>query len=614
MLPVSAAYITDMAKLQRNRSYMRVLLQIFNLIAESGVQTSVSSKTAFSALNFVGDNHTDPVNYATLEQNRFVLDGTQQPVPNGAPYQYAGFVSDTISDANGGWASPPTIILEFSQDYGFSGLTFTFDEFMGEYVSSMRVTFLNLAGKQVYQGVVYPNSPQWVFSTKINGASKIILECLTSSVPERRARIMGLRLGVERMFDNTRISSSEMVHDVDPMARRLPTETFTVSILDYQQEYDPDNPNSFWEYVDAMTPMSLRYGYQLDSGQIEWLPPIRHHLDGKPSVSDWKVSFSATRQLGALTGTYRKGTFATKTLAQLAEEVLTDALGTPLPGETLWELDEVLSTITTSAPLPVLTHQECLQLIANAGMCALYTNSSGVVCLTSGWKPETSAVGPMDFNTVLSRPVVDKVPPLYAEDVLMYQYEVEPESSELLSMSVVVDGTTTLQLNFSTAQNVQISVTGATVTRQTIYAASADITLSGNGTANISVTGNAVQTSTSSAPLVVAPSITGETETVENQLVTTAEHRESLAQYRAEYLSLRSAYTVEYRGEPAYETGDYLLLQTNFTSGAMALLLRNSISFNGALSGEAILKRVTNLTSKYYAGNELYTGDTIGVI
>ena len=614
MLPVSAAYITDMAKLQRNRSYMRVLLQIFNLIAESGVQTSVSSQTAFSALNFVGDNHTDPVNYATLEQNRFVLDGTQQPVPNGAPYQYAGFVSDTISDANGGWASPPTIILEFSQDYGFSGLTFTFDEFMGEYVSSMRVTFLNLAGKQVYQGVVYPNSPQWVFSTKINGASKIILECLTSSVPERRARIMGLRLGVERMFDNTRISSSEMVHDVDPMARRLPTETFTVSILDYQQEYDPDNPNSFWEYVDAMTPMSLRYGYQLDSGQIEWLPPIKHHLDGKPSVSDWKVSFSATRQLGALTGTYRKGVFATKTLAQLAEEVLTDALGTPLPGETLWELDEVLSTITTSAPLPVLTHQECLQLIANAGMCALYTNSSGVICLTSGWKPETSAVGPMDFNTVLSRPVVDKVPPLYAEDVLMYQYEVEPESSELLSMSVVVDGTTTLQLNFSTAQNVQISVTGAAVTSQTIYAASADITLSGNGTANISVTGNAVQTSTSSAPLVVAPSITGETETVENQLVTTAEHRETLAQYRAEYLSLRSAYTVEYRGEPAYETGDYLLLETNFTTGAMALLLRNSISFNGALGGEAILKRVTNLTSKYYAGNELYTGDTIGVI
>lgn len=613
MLPVSTAYVADMAQLQRNRSFMMILLQIFNLQAEEDVVVSDNGAAVFASDAYVGDNHTDPVNYATLEPGRFVLDGTQQPLPDTAPYEYAGFVSDTLSDASGVWATPPVLTLQFTEDFGFSGLTFVFDSFLGEWVSSMQIAFYTLAGALVWQGTVAPNAASWVFNTKISGAAKIVITCLKSSKPYRRARIMSIRLGVEQSFDNTRIADSEMVHDVDPMARRLPTETFSLDILDYKQEYNPDNPNSFWEYIDAMTPMSVRYGYMLNSGTIEWLKPIWFHLDGAPAVSDWTVTFSATRQLGALTGTYRKGTFATKTLAQLAEDVLTDALGTPLPGETLWQLDEILSTISTNAPLPVLTHQECLQLIANAGMCALYTNADGVICLTSGWEPEGSAAGSMDYNTQLGRPVLEKTPPLYAEDVLLYQYQPDTTATELLNMSVAVNGTSNLQLDFSTAQNVQITVDGATVDSQIIYAAGADLVLSGTGTATITITGNPVRQSTSSAPLVVAPSITGETEVVENQLVTNEEHREALAKYRAEYMALRSAYTTDYRGDPAYECGDYLLLQTNFTVGSMALLLKNTITYNGALRGEAVLKRVTSLTQKYYTG-EIYAGDTIGVM
>ena len=614
MLPVSAAYRTDMAKLQRNRSYMRVLLQIFNLAAEAEAEASSNGEMDFSSLSFVGGEHTAPVNYATLEPRRFVLDGSQTPVPDEAPYPYGGFISEAMSDSSGAWASPPTVTLEFSEDYGFSGLTFTFDPFLGEYPASMRVTFSRVDGGLVYQGVVYPNAPVWEFKTKIGGAGKIVLEFLTSSRPQRRARLADLRLGVERQFDNARISTSRMVQDVVPLAGLDPTETFTVSILDYQQEYDPDNPNSFWEYIDAMTPMSLQYGYQLDSGEIEWLPDIRHHLDGKPTVEDWTIQFSANRQLGVLTGQYRKGAFATKTLMELAVDVLTDALGTPLPGETLWELDPILSTISTNAPLPNDTHQNCLQMIANAGMCSLYTRSDGVICMKTGWLPEGSAVGSMDFNTQFSRPSLEKIPPLYAVDVLMYQYETEATASELLNMSVVVDGTMPLQLNFSSmAKNVQISVEGATVESQSIYAQGADIVLSGNGAATISVTGNPVRESTSSAPYVVNPTISGETETVENKLVTSEAHRKALAAYRAEYLSLRSAYTMEYRGNPEYEVGDHFLIQTSFAYGAMALMLRNSIEFNGALRGEAILKRLTTLTSSYYTG-EIYAGDQIGVM
>jgi hypothetical protein len=48
-------------------------------------------------------------------------------------------------------------------------------------------------------------------------------------------------------------------------------------------------------------------------------------------------------------------------------------------GTVKWVIDESLKDITTTAPLPVDTLANCLQLIANAGMCVLYQDRNGTL-------------------------------------------------------------------------------------------------------------------------------------------------------------------------------------------------------------------------------------------
>ena len=59
----------------------------------------------------------------------------------------------------------------------------------------------------------------------------------------------------------------------------------------------------------------------------------------------------------------------------LAIDVLHDA------GVTSYSIPTYLQNIITYAPLPIATHRECLQLIANAGRCVLYTGVDGEIVM-----------------------------------------------------------------------------------------------------------------------------------------------------------------------------------------------------------------------------------------
>ena len=75
------------------------------------------------------------------------------------------------------------------------------------------------------------------------------------------------------------------------------------TIFDYEKEYDPDNPASIWEYIDIQSPISIRHGYKLDDGRIEWLSPDKYLLDGRPEIGENRATFKATKLTGYMTDT-----------------------------------------------------------------------------------------------------------------------------------------------------------------------------------------------------------------------------------------------------------------------------------------------------------------------
>jgi hypothetical protein len=186
--------------------------------------------------------------------------------------------------------------------------------------------------------------------------------------------------GVQKKFGNDDIVSIKESHDVDPLSRRLPQEIMQFVLLDYEHNYDPDNPKGIYAYLDKKSPISLRYGYMLPTGKVEWLKADKYVLNSKPKAAKNQATFTGTGLVGSLTGTFYKSKLGSKNFYDMAEEVLLDAdLTLTAQGTHPWVIDPTLKQMFTTAALPIDSHMNCLQLIAHACRCRLFTDDDNII-------------------------------------------------------------------------------------------------------------------------------------------------------------------------------------------------------------------------------------------
>lgn len=593
MKNTSATYKEQFDRQERNRSYVRVVFQQIDVGAAQDGMSEDNGHLPYSEWATPDADYEHTSTYATFEPDRWRLDGTQKLLPDAPPYEPEGYVGDEISGADGAFTVNPLITREFSQKHSIIGLTITFDAVLGDAIEHFIVRFYN-DNAQVDMVEIEGNAAsRIVIERTVPVLDKYTVECIKTRNPFRRARIQRVLHGVEKIFDNDRIEFTEQVSDVDPISRRLPTETMQFTIFDYEKEYDPDNPESVWEYIDIQSPISIRHGYKLDDGRIEWLAPDRYLLDGRPEIGENRATFKATKLTGYMTDTYFKGKTGLQSLYSLAEAVLLDADLPLTPSlENAWWIDPGLNNIYTRAALPIDTHKNCLQMIAHAGRCRLYTDGNGVIRLEKMELPSNPASATINYDIAMAVPVITKIEPLYSINVLKYTDSVDATATELHKSTFSVTGTTEFYAEFSPAEELNVAITGGTLSNVKKYTRAVTATITATGNVTITITGKQINTSASGAPLVVSTDNRGETEIVENPLVTENEVKTALEQHIAAYLALRNAYSFPYRGRPDLETGDLIDLQSQFTPSFPAILLRHVISFNGGLRGEGIFKRV----------------------
>ena len=315
--------------------------------------------------------------YVSLELNRWALDGKSLLVPTGEDVQ-DGFISSLMSDAEGNFTTPPVITREFSLKHIFPGLTLTFDTRQQEWPLEVTADFY-LNGAVVDTQTVSITSVQTTISTTATEVDKVTIT-FDRCLPYRRPRLENVLYGLNVQFVNKDIVSTQQKHDVDPLSRRLPTETMQFTILDYEHKYDPDNPAGIYAYVDKNSPIEIQFGYELPDGSVEWIKPDNYVLNAKPSAQNNQATFNGTGLIGSLTGTFYKSKLGSKSLYDMVQEVLLDAgLTLTEQGENPWEIDDALKDMFTTAALPIDTHMNCLQLIAHAACCRLYTDDDNII-------------------------------------------------------------------------------------------------------------------------------------------------------------------------------------------------------------------------------------------
>ena len=377
MKSVSNAYKASMKAMLRNRSYVRITFSNVDTTAATDGEWESNGAASISKFETVDYAYQYGDTYVSLELNRWALDGKSLLVPTGEDVQ-DGFISSLMSDAEGNFTTPPVITREFSLKHIFPGLTLTFDTRQQEWPLEVTVDFY-LNGEVVDTQTVSITSVQTTITTTATEVDKVTIT-FDRCLPYRRPRLENVLYGLNVQFVNKDIVSTQQKHDVDPLSRRLPTETMQFTILDYEHKYDPDNPAGIYAYVDKNSPIEIQFGYELPDGSVEWLKPDNYVLNAKPSAQNNQATFNGTGLIGSLTGTFYKSKLGSKSLYNMAEEVLLDAgLTLTEQGTNPWEIDEALKDMFTTAALPIDTHMNCLQLIAHAACCRLYTDDDNII-------------------------------------------------------------------------------------------------------------------------------------------------------------------------------------------------------------------------------------------
>lgn len=379
MKQVSNAYKASMKNLMRNRSFVKVSFANVNTSAPTDGSWVSNGQLSYSSFDTLDYEYSYGNTYGALELNRWALDGGTDILPVSPGND--GFVSSHMSDENGNFSTNAILTREFSMPYAFPGLTLTFDTRSGEWVRDVTVRFY-LEGTEVdvktVSGIV---STTVIVNTSAAEVDKVQVE-FGETLPFRRPRLEYVLYGVMKEFTNDKIVSTIQQHDVDPLSRRLPNETFSFTVFDYEREYDPDNPSGIYSYIDVKSPVSIQFGHELADGKIEWIKADKYLLDSKPVIKNNQATFPSSGLLGTLTDTFYKSKLGQKNFYDMAEEVLTDAGLTPTElGTNPWVIDESLKDMYTTAALPIDTHAHCLQLIAHACRCRLFTDDDNVIHL-----------------------------------------------------------------------------------------------------------------------------------------------------------------------------------------------------------------------------------------
>lgn len=410
------------------------------------------------------------------------------------------------------------------------------------------------------------------------------------------------------IFGTEILTNVTQTTDIDPISRRLPTEELSFSIMDLEGLYDINSPSAEWKDIDANATVTLEYGYHVN-GVIEWLDKDVYILSGKPSYNKGIATFNAQKRLATLTGIYYKGNFPSGNISysSLAIQVLSDAgLST-----NEYVLDDYLTNYTAYAPMPIDTYRNCLQMIAHACGCALYTDSNGRITIKNVNFITLNSNG-FHLNrrdVVRDSESITKLEPLYKTEAYRYGYsDFETNPQEIYKATLEINDTVDYHIEFPAAKNVFINVNGTEISAN-IYAESADFVLSGNGETAITATGYPVKKSANIYTKLVSSDSTAETETLQNPLVTDYSVCAILAENTALYLQYRTTNSLSYRGNPEIQALDCIDYSTKFGDVIKALVLKSTIVFNGTLRGELILKNISKKTeSPLYDknGEEVY--------
>ena len=391
MQNASKEYKESMKQPYRNRGYIRVSIGVVNSDAQKNASADDprNNFTYYSNTKNLFNGYTVTKPYGTCERDYTRTDGSMYFLPkqsSNMQYYNNGIVTEEFMG---------TIYIRFNTSYrlDIKGLKINW----GEYYP---IDF-TIENDEITRSYENNDKGNWTTEDTFDGTSYLIIRVTKMANPYLRVRIQEFTAGISNTFTNEDVRSYTAKDFVSPIAETVPSQDLTLIVDNQNLYYSPDNPESALAYMEVGQEIKVEFGYDVSGkGDIEWLPEITTYLKNW-SANDVEAKFVGTDRFDYLTDKYYKGHYYKEgiTLYDLAIDVLADA---GITDSREYFLDPYLQTIVVNNPLPIVTHASALQIIANAGRCALSVDRQKRIHLQSSFVPDMSITsnGEADYSNV----------------------------------------------------------------------------------------------------------------------------------------------------------------------------------------------------------------------
>lgn len=352
-------------------------------VTEPGLQDS-ASETNNGAMAFSDHEsvlelpYKDFRRYATLEHNMWGLDGSFDVLPNSAPYGETGYVSNAFV----GGGTNPVVSISFGSvhEQAIPGITITWSSEYEEYATQFQITAYN-GNNQIFSQIFENSEIKTTCEFSLAGYTQIRITVLAWSVPDHRARIERVFLGVANVYTKSELISYTHTQFGDVLSAELPKNSITFSLDNTSGMWNPDNLTGNVKYLAEQQQLTVRYGLKLGD-EIEWIDAGTFWLsEWTTSSNGLEVSFTARDLIEFMSDIYVGVTSGT--LYDIALSAFEQA-NLPLRenGEPRYWISDDLKEWRLDFPEDTIgqyTLAEITQLCANAACCVMYQDRKGVM-------------------------------------------------------------------------------------------------------------------------------------------------------------------------------------------------------------------------------------------
>lgn len=396
MLSTVSQDFLDAVTATRRRVVPRMIVDI---IDPDMTDLSASANDAFyySRLDQVTDQETvSQDKYITLEKNRWILNGefAEFPIAPRFIVNQVGYISDEICDANGDFATPPTLTITFANVDSLSscGVDFSNNPYDG-YATDFDVTIVgdttatvNVTGNTALQVPVE--------GFTVTNPTSITIQINSWSLPLRRARVIELYPGVLETWDESQITDLDIVHEMDLSNLSLPNGSCNMTFYNAGNRFNPYNKDGLFNSLESRQRVQAFMGLDVGGGVIEYAPVGMFYM----TDDCWRLNsdgMTMTFSMADLIGLVKDRLFTCPsptptTLAGWLQAVLS-TLGTNF--RNLYEIDnDVPNTSMTVTDVTYVNDQPCgdvLCWLAQASLGYMRCDQSTGKIRVSAWPSAT---------------------------------------------------------------------------------------------------------------------------------------------------------------------------------------------------------------------------------